>query len=34
MKTANTTHTVAKALALGLINMSYEPANLVPKKRH
>jgi DNA-binding CsgD family transcriptional regulator len=34
MKTANTTHTVAKALALGLINMSYEPAHLVPKKRH
>jgi DNA-binding CsgD family transcriptional regulator len=33
LDTANTTHTVAKALALGLINMSYEPTNLMPKKR-
>ncbi len=32
MKTANTTHTVAKALALGLINMSYEPTHLIPRK--
>jgi DNA-binding CsgD family transcriptional regulator len=31
--TANTMHTVAKALALGLINMSYEPTHLMPKKR-
>lgn len=31
--TANTMHTVARALALGLINMSYEPAHLLPKKR-
>jgi DNA-binding CsgD family transcriptional regulator len=34
LNTANTTHTVAKALALGLINMSYEPTHLIPKKRH
>jgi DNA-binding CsgD family transcriptional regulator len=34
LNTANTTHTVAKALALGLINMSYEPTHLVPKRRH
>lgn len=33
LDTANTTHTVAKALALGLINMSYEPTHLLPKKR-
>ena len=33
LNTANTTHTVAKALALGLINMSYEPSHLMPKKR-
>lgn len=33
LSTANTTHTVAKALALGLINMSYEPTHLMPKKR-
>jgi DNA-binding CsgD family transcriptional regulator len=33
LQTANTTHTVAKALALGLINMSYEPTHLIPKKR-
>lgn len=33
LNTANTTHTVAKALALGLINMSYEPAHLIPRKR-
>lgn len=33
LNTANTTHTVAKALALGLINMSYEPNHLIPKKR-
>ncbi|WP_363347808.1 autoinducer binding domain-containing protein [Methylocystis echinoides] len=33
LNTANTTHTVAKALALGLINMSYEPTHLFPKKR-
>ncbi|MCC3243766.1 autoinducer binding domain-containing protein [Methylocystis sp. WRRC1] len=33
LNTANTTHTVAKALALGLINMSYEPTHLMPKKR-
>jgi len=34
LNTANTTHTVAKALALGLINMSYEPSHLIPKKRN
>lgn len=34
LNTANTTHTVAKALALGLINMSYEPSHLLPKKRN
>lgn len=33
LNTTNTTHTVAKALALGLINMSYEPSHLIPKKR-
>jgi DNA-binding CsgD family transcriptional regulator len=33
LKTANTTHTVARALALGLINMSYEPNHLLTKKR-
>ncbi|MGJ0509333.1 MAG: helix-turn-helix transcriptional regulator [Methylocystis sp.] len=33
LQTANTTHTVAKALARGLINMSYEPTHLIPKKR-
>lgn len=33
LHTANTTHTVAKALALGLINMSYEPSHLMPRKR-
>ncbi|QGM99163.1 LuxR family transcriptional regulator [Methylocystis parvus] len=33
LNTANTMHTVAKALALGLINMSYEPTHLIPKKR-
>lgn len=33
LQTANTTHTVAKALAVGLINMSYEPSHLIPKKR-
>jgi DNA-binding CsgD family transcriptional regulator len=33
LNTANTTHTVAKALALGLINMSYEPTHLIPRKR-
>lgn len=33
LNTANTTHTVAKALALGLISMSYEPTHLIPKKR-
>lgn len=33
MNTTNTTHTVAKALALGLINMSYEPTHLIPRKR-
>ena len=33
LNTANTTHTVARALALGLINMSYEPTHLMPKKR-
>jgi DNA-binding CsgD family transcriptional regulator len=33
LDTANTTHTVAKALSLGLINMSYEPTHLMPKKR-
>ncbi len=30
---ANTMHAVAKALACGLINMSYEPAHLLLKKR-
>lgn len=34
LNTTNTTHTVAKALALGLINMSYEPSHLIPKKRN
>lgn len=29
LNTTNTTHTVAKALALGLINLSYEPSNLL-----
>jgi DNA-binding CsgD family transcriptional regulator len=33
LNTANTTHTVAQALALGLISMSYEPTHLVPRKR-
>lgn len=33
LQTANTTHTVAKALAVGLINMSYEPSHLIPQKR-
>lgn len=33
LNTANTTHTVARALALGLINMSYEPSHLVPRSR-
>lgn len=33
LNTANTMHTVARALALGLINMSYEPTHLLPKKR-
>lgn len=33
LNTANTMHTVAKAIALGLINMSYEPTHLIPKKR-
>lgn len=30
--TTNTTHTVARALTLGLINMSYEPSHLMAKK--
>lgn len=34
LNTANTTHTVARALALGLINMSYEPTHLIPRKRN
>ena len=29
LNTTNTTHTVAKALAMGLINLSYEPSNLM-----
>lgn len=33
LNTTNATHTVAKALALGLINLSYEPTHLMPKKR-
>lgn len=33
LNTVNATHTVAKALALGLINMSYEPTHLFPRKR-
>ncbi len=33
LSTTNTTHTVARALALGLINMSYEPNYLLTKKR-
>ncbi len=33
LNAANTMNAVAKALALGLINMSYEPAHLLPKKR-
>ena len=33
LNTANTMHTVAKALSLGLINMSYEPSHLMSTKR-
>lgn len=33
LNTTNTTHTVAKAIALGLINMSYEPTHLITRKR-
>lgn len=33
LNTANTTHTVARALALGIINMSYEPNHLLPRRR-
>jgi DNA-binding CsgD family transcriptional regulator len=33
LNTANTTHTVARALSLGLINMSYEPTHLAPRPR-
>jgi DNA-binding CsgD family transcriptional regulator len=33
LNTANTMHTVAKALSLGLINMSYEPSHLMSGKR-
>lgn len=33
LNTANTTHTVAKAVALGLVNMSYEPTHLFPRRR-
>jgi DNA-binding CsgD family transcriptional regulator len=33
LNTANTTHTVAKALSLGLINMSYEPTHLISGRR-
>ena len=29
LNTSNTTHTVAKALALGLISLAYEPINLI-----
>ena len=29
LNTTNTTHTVAKALAMGLISLSYEPSNLL-----
>jgi DNA-binding CsgD family transcriptional regulator len=29
LNTTNTTHTVAKSLAMGLINLSYEPSNLM-----
>jgi hypothetical protein len=32
LNTVNTTHTLAKALALGLIDMSYEPPSLLPRK--
>jgi DNA-binding CsgD family transcriptional regulator len=32
LSTANTTHTVAKALSLGLINMSFEPAHLIGRR--
>lgn len=34
LHTTNTTHTVAKALSLGLISMSYEPSDLAPKRRN
>jgi DNA-binding CsgD family transcriptional regulator len=33
LNTANTTHTVARALTLGLINMSYEPSHLIPRSK-
>jgi DNA-binding CsgD family transcriptional regulator len=33
LNTANTTHTVARALTLGLINMSYEPNHLIPRSK-
>jgi DNA-binding CsgD family transcriptional regulator len=33
LNTANATHTVAKALSLGLINLSYEPNHLIPPRR-
>jgi DNA-binding CsgD family transcriptional regulator len=32
LNTSNTMHTVAKALSLGLINMSYEPAHLIGRR--
>jgi DNA-binding CsgD family transcriptional regulator len=32
LHTTNTTHTVARAVALGLVSMSYEPAHLMPRK--
>jgi len=33
LNTANTTHTVARALSLGLINMSYEPTHLASRSK-
>ncbi len=33
LNTANTTHTVARAVSLGLINMSYEPSHLIPRSK-
>ena len=34
LNTSNTTHTVAKAIALGLIALSSDPPHLISKRRH